>query len=105
MKELFLDQWLESQFFSRILTTIFTFSWNVLDNWIGLNPRYLGDPFPNFGNFGSINIGGVVLKHLEISAFLTAVIVIILLSIFFRKSKYSVVMSNIFDQEAYWYKE
>ena len=26
-----------------------------LDNWIGLNPRYLGDPFPSYGNFGSIN--------------------------------------------------
>ena len=73
----------------------------VLDNWIGLNPRYLGDPFPNFGNFGSINIGGVVLKYLEISAFFTAVVVIILLSIFFRKSKYGVAMrATSFDQEA-----
>ena len=73
----------------------------VLDNWIGLNPRYLGDPFPNFGNFGSINISGVVLKYLEISAFFTAVVVIILLSIFFRKSKYGVAMrATSFDQEA-----
>ena len=73
----------------------------VLDNWIGLNPRYLGDPFPSFGNFGSINIGGVVLKYLEISAFLTAVVVIILLSIFFKKSKYGVAMrATSFDQEA-----
>ena len=73
----------------------------VLDNWIGLNPRYLGDPFPNFGNFGSISIGGVVLKYLEISAFFTAVVVIILLSIFFRKSKYGVAMrATSFDQEA-----
>ena len=72
-----------------------------LDNWIGLNPRYLGDPFPSFGNFGSINVGGVVLKYLEISAFLTAVVVIILLSIFFRKSKYGVAMrATSFDQEA-----
>tara|TARA_Y100001958_G_C21232205_1_gene558052 strand:- start:479 stop:1399 length:921 start_codon:yes stop_codon:yes gene_type:complete len=73
----------------------------VLDNWIGLNPRYLGDPFPSFGNFGSISIGGVVLKYLEISAFLTAVIVIILLSVFFKKSKYGVAMrATSFDQEA-----
>ena len=73
----------------------------VLDYWIGLNPRYLGDPFPSFGNFGSINIGGVVLKYLEISAFLTAVVVIILLSIFFKKSKYGVAMrATSFDQEA-----
>lgn len=72
-----------------------------LDNWIGLNPRYLGDPFPSFGNFGSINVGGVVLKYLEISAFLTAVVVIILLSIFFRKSKYGVAMrATSLDQEA-----
>ena len=73
----------------------------VLDNWIGLNPRYLGDPFPSFGNFGSISIGGIVLKYLEISAFFTAVVVIILLSIFFKKSKYGVAMrATSFDQEA-----
>ena len=72
-----------------------------LDNWIGLNPRYLGDPFPSFGNFGSISIGGVVLKYLEISAFITAVVVIILLSVFFKKSKYGVAMrATSFDQEA-----
>ena len=72
-----------------------------LDNWIGLNPRYLGDPFPSFGNFGSISIGGVVLKYLEISAFITAVVVIVLLSVFFKKSKYGVAMrATSFDQEA-----
>ena len=72
-----------------------------LDNWIGLNPRYLGDPFPSYGNFGSISIGGVVLKYLEISAFITAVLVIILLSVFFKKSKYGVAMrANSFYQEA-----
>ena len=71
-----------------------------LDNWIGLNPRYLGDPFPSYGNFGSISIGGVVLKYLEISAFITAVLVIILLSVFFKKSKYGVAMrATYFDQE------
>ena len=73
----------------------------VLDNWIGLNPRYLGDPFPSIGNFGSVNIGGVVLKYLEISAFFTVVMVIILLSIFFKKSKYGVAMrATSYDQEA-----
>ena len=65
-----------------------------LDNWIGLNPRYLGDPFPSFGNFGSISIGGVVLKYLEISAFITAVVVIILLSVFFKKSKYCLLYTS-----------
>ena len=73
----------------------------TLDNWIGLNPRYLGDPFPSFGNFGSTEIFGVTLKYLEISAFFTAVAVIILLSIFFRKSKYGIAMrATSFDQEA-----
>ena len=72
----------------------------VLDNWIGLNPRYLGDPFPTFGNFGSINIGGVVIKYLEISAFFTAVFVIFILSIFFKKSKYGIAMrATSYDQE------
>ena len=73
----------------------------TLDNWIGLNPRYLGDPFPSFGNFGSTEIFGVTLKYLEISAFFTAVVVIILLTIFFRKSKYGIAMrATSFDQEA-----
>jgi branched-chain amino acid transport system permease protein len=73
----------------------------VLDNWIGLNPRYLGDPFPSYGNFGSINIGEITLKYLEIAAFFTAFVIIILLSVFFKKSKYGVAMrATSFDQEA-----
>ena len=73
----------------------------TLDNWIGLNPKYMGDPFPSYGNFGSISINGVTLKYLEISAFFTAVIMIIALNIFFKKSKYGVAMrATSFDQEA-----
>ena len=73
----------------------------TLDNWIGLNPRYMGDPFPSYGNFGSISINGVTLKYLEISAFLTAVTLIITLNIFFKKSKYGIAMrATSFDQEA-----
>ncbi len=60
----------------------------VLNNWIGLNPRYLGDPFQSFGNFGSVNVGGVTLKYLEIAALFTGVVLIILLSVFFKRSKY-----------------
>ena len=26
----------------------------VLDSWIGINPKYMGDPFPSYGNFGAI---------------------------------------------------
>ena len=37
----------------------------TLDNWIGLNPRYMGDPFPTFGNFGSTEIGGVTIKSVS----------------------------------------
>ena len=58
----------------------------TLDNWIGLNPRYMGDPFPSYGNFGSVSINGVILKYLELAAFSTAVIMIIALNIFFKKS-------------------
>ena len=64
----------------------------TLDNWIGLNPRYMGDPFPSYGNFGSVSINGVILKYLELAAFSTAVIMIIALNIFFKKSKYGVAM-------------
>ena len=32
----------------------------VLDNWIGVNPRYMGDPIFSWGEFGSINAGGVI---------------------------------------------
>ena len=73
----------------------------VLNNWIGLNPRYLGDPFQSFGNFGSVNVGGVTLKYLEISALFTGVALIILLSVFFKRSKYGVaMMATSYDQEA-----
>ena len=34
----------------------------VLDNWIGINPKYMGDPFPSYGNFGSLDIGGLTVK-------------------------------------------
>jgi branched-chain amino acid transport system permease protein len=73
----------------------------TLDNWIGLNPRYLGDPFPTFGNFGSAQIGEVTIKYLEIAALATAIVIIISLNIFFKKSKYGVAMrATSFDQEA-----
>ena len=73
----------------------------ILNNWIGLNPRYLGDPFQSFGNFGSLNVNGVTLKYLEIAALFTGIVLIILLSIFFKRSKYGVaMMATSFDQEA-----
>ena len=73
----------------------------VLNNWIGLNPRYLGDPFQSFGNFGSVNVGGVTLKYLEIAALFTGVVLIIRLSVFFKRSKYGVaMMATSYDQEA-----
>ena len=73
----------------------------VLNNWIGLNPRYLGDPFQSFGNFGSVNVGGVTLKYLEIAALFTGVALIILLSVFFKRSKYGVaMMATSYDEEA-----
>ena len=73
----------------------------TLDNWIGLNPRYMGDPFPTFGNFGSTEIGGVTIKYLEIAGLSTAILIILSLNIFFRVSKYGVAMrATSFDQEA-----
>ncbi len=73
----------------------------TLDNWIGLNPRYMGDPFPTFGNFGSAQFSGVTIKYLEIAALTTAILIIIALNIFFKKSKYGVAMrATSFDQEA-----
>ena len=39
----------------------------VLDNWIGLNPRYMGDSFAQMGNFGSLNVGGVAIQYLELT--------------------------------------
>ena len=73
----------------------------VLDNWIGLNPRYMGDSFSELGNFGSLSIGGVSLKYLELTGLLAAIAVIILLSLFFKFSKYGLAMrATSFDQEA-----
>ena len=73
----------------------------VLDDWIGLNPRYMGDSFSMMGNFGSLNIGGVSLKYLELTALVAAIFVIGLLTIFFKYSKYGLAMrAASFDQEA-----
>jgi branched-chain amino acid transport system permease protein len=73
----------------------------LLDSWIGVSPRYLGDPFPTFGTLGSFNVAGINLKYLEISAMITAIILISVLSIFFKKSKYGVAMrATSYDQEA-----
>jgi branched-chain amino acid transport system permease protein len=73
----------------------------VLDNWIGLNPRYMGDSFTQMGNFGSLNIGGVAIQFLELTALLSAIGVIALLSVFFKFSKYGLAMrATSFDQEA-----
>ena len=60
----------------------------VLDNWIGVNPRYMGDPIFTWGEFGSITIGGVVLKFQEIGALITAILAVVFLGYFFKVSKY-----------------
>ena len=73
----------------------------VLDNWIGINPKYMGDPFPSYGNFGSLNIGGLTVKYLEVTALITSLILIFILSVFFKRSKYGVAMrATSLDQEA-----
>ena len=73
----------------------------VLDNWIGINPKYMGDPFPSYGNFGSLNIGGLTVKYLEVTALITSLILISILSVFFKRSKYGVAMrATSLDQEA-----
>ena len=73
----------------------------VLDNWIGINPKYMGDPFPSYGNFGSVNIAGLTVKYLEVTALITALMLIFVLSVFFKKSKYGVAMrATSLDQEA-----
>ena len=73
----------------------------VLDNWIGVNPRYMGDPIVSWGQTGSINVGGVVLKFQEMGALLTAVLAVIFLGYFFKVSKYGIAMrATSLDQEA-----
>ena len=73
----------------------------VLDNWIGINPKYMGDPFPSFGNYGSFNVGAITLKYLELAALFSSLTIIVFLLIFFRKSKYGVAMrATSVDQEA-----
>ena len=73
----------------------------ILDNWIGVNPRYMGDPIFTWGEFGSITIGGVVLKFQEIGALITAILAVVFLGYFFKVSKYGLAMrATSFDQEA-----
>ena len=72
----------------------------VLDNWIGVNPRYMGDPIYTWGEFGSITIGGVILKFQEIGALITAILAVLFLGYFFKVSKYGLAMrATSFDQE------
>ncbi len=73
----------------------------VLDNWIGVNPRYMGDPIVSWGQTGSISLGGLVFKFQEMGALLTAVLAVIFLGYFFKVSKYGIAMrATSFDQEA-----
>ena len=72
----------------------------VLDNWIGVNPRYMGDAIYSWGEFGSITIGGVILKFQEIGALITAILAVLFLGYFFKVSKYGLAMrATSFDQE------
>lgn len=72
-----------------------------LDDWIGDEPRFIGDPFTSFGNFGSFNIGSFNFKYLEMTGLFVAFVVILLLNLFFKKSKYGLAMlATSFDQEA-----
>jgi len=72
----------------------------VLDNWIGVNPRYMGDPIFTWGEFGSITVGGIVLKFQEIGALITALLAVVFLGYFFKVSKYGLAMrATSFDQE------
>jgi Branched-chain amino acid ABC-type transport system, permease components len=73
----------------------------VLDNWIGVNPRDMGEPIFTWGELGSITIGGVVLKFQEIGALITAILAVVFLGYFFKVSKYGLAMrATSFDQEA-----
>ncbi len=73
----------------------------VLDNWIGVNPRYMGDPIVSWGQTGSITLGELVFKFQEMGALLTAVLAVIFLGYFFKVSKYGIAMrATSFDQEA-----
>jgi len=72
----------------------------LLDNWIGVNPRYMGDPIFTWGEFGSITVGGIVLKFQELGALITAVLAVVFLGYFFKVSKYGLAMrATSFDQE------
>jgi len=73
----------------------------LLDNWIGVNPRFMGDPIVSWGQTGSIIAGGVVFKFQEMGALLTAVLAVIFLGYFFKVSKYGIAMrATSLDQEA-----
>ena len=71
-----------------------------LDNWIGDEPRFLGDSFTSYGNFGSFSIGDFNFKYLEMAGLFVAFVVILLLNLFFKKSRYGLAMlATSFDQE------
>ena len=46
----------------------------VLDNWIGVNPRFMGDPIVTWGQTGSITFAGLVFKFQELGALMLSLI-------------------------------
>ena len=73
----------------------------ILDEWIGLYPRSMGDPIVSWGQTGSMMVGGVIIKFQQMGALITAIIVVIFLGYFFKVSKYGLAMkATSFDQEA-----
>lgn len=73
----------------------------VLDDWIGLAPRSMGDPIVSWGEMGAKEVGGVIIKFQQMGALITAITAVLFLGYFFKVSKYGLAMrATSFDQEA-----
>jgi len=73
----------------------------VLDDWIGLAPRSMGDPIVSWGEMGAKEVGGVIIKFQQMGALITAITAVLFLGYFFKVSKYGLAMrATAFDQEA-----
>ncbi|MDT0203855.1 branched-chain amino acid ABC transporter permease [Nocardioides sp. AE5] len=69
----------------------------VAGAFLGVNPRYVGDPW----GLGSWTVGGVVIQHRHVAALATAAVVMLALFLFFRFTPIGLAMrAASLDQEA-----
>ncbi len=69
---------------------------NITNDFIGQFPRHMGDPF----GISDFNLGWIRIAHTEVLQIVVAVVVVILITLFFRSRLGIAMRATAFDQEA-----